>query len=240
MVKVTGHKKMRLIGLLGGTSWPSTIEYYRILNEMVQQRLGGFHSANILLRSIDYHDIKSRYHTGWDEIPVLLEGAIEDLGSRDVDCILICNNTLHKAYDLVVSHLNIHVPVIHIVDAVGRAASQKAFKRLLLLATKFTMEDGFYAERLKRFGCDVVIPSANEREQIQEIQSHLATGKTDERFRDFFRNLLAHYTEVDAVILGCTELPLTIGRAEATQPLLNPIELQCAEALEFALESNST
>jgi len=91
------------------------------------------------------------------------------------------------------------------VDAVGRAASQKAFKRLLLLATKFTMEDGFYAERLKIFGCDVVIPSANEREQIQKIQSHLATGKTDERFRDFFRNLLAHYTEVDAVILGCTE-----------------------------------
>ncbi len=227
---------MRLIGLLGGTSWPSTIEYYRILNEMVQQRLGGFHSANLLLRSIDYHDIKSCYHDDWDEIPLLLETALKDLAGRDPDCILICNNTLHKAYDLVASRLNLQVPVIHIVDAVGRAASERGFKRLLLLATKFSMEDGFYAERLKRFGCEVTIPSADERDHIQEIQSLLATGQTDARFRDYFRNLLARYTKVDAVILGCTELPLAIGNSEATQPLLNPIELQCAEALDFAFD----
>jgi len=231
---------MRLIGLLGGTSWPSTIEYYRILNETVQQRLGGYHSANLLLRSIDYHNIKKQYDNGWDKIPSLLEAALKDLDSRDPDCILICNNTLHKAYDIVVSRLDLHVPVIHIVDAVGRAASQKGFKRLLLLATKFTMEDGFYAERLNRFGCDVTIPAAKERLQIQEIQSQLANGQTDARFRDYFRNLLAQYTEVDAVILGCTELPLAVGNSEATQPLLNPIALQCAEALEFAIDSKKT
>ena len=229
---------MRIIGLLGGTSWPSTMEYYRILNEMVQNRLGGFHSANLLLRSIDYHDIKSQYHDGWDEIPVLLETALRDLGSRGPDCILICNNTLHKAYDLIASHLNLQVPVIHIVEAVGRAASTRGFKRLLLLGTKFTMEDGFYAVRLREFGCDVTTPVAKERDQIQEIQSQLAMGHAEREFGDFFRSLLARYIKVDAVILGCTELPLAIGSAEASQPLLNSIELQCAEALDFALASN--
>ena len=229
---------MRLIGLLGGTSWPSTIEYYRILNEMAQSRLGGFHSANLLLRSIDYHEIKSRYNNGWDEIPLLLEAALRDLDANNPDCILICNNTLHKAYDLVEARLNLGVPVIHMVEAVGRAASVRGFKRLLLLATKFTMEDGFYAKCLEGFGCDVIVPSANERDQIQEIQSQLAAGRMEDGFRDYFRNLLTQYTEVDAVILGCTELPLAVGSAEATQPLLNPIELQCVEALDFALEPN--
>ena len=228
---------MRIIGLLGGTSWPSTIEYYRILNEMVQTRLGGFHSANLLLRSIDYHDIKSRYHDGWDEIPILLEAALRDLDSRGPDCILICNNTLHKAYDLIASQLNLQVPVIHIVEAVGRAASERGLKRLLLLGTKFTMEDGFYAEHLKEFGCDVTIPAAKERDKIQEIQSQLAIGRTERHFRDFFRGLLARYQKVDAVILGCTELPLAVGSTEAFQQLLNPIELQCAEALDFTLGS---
>jgi aspartate racemase len=106
---------------------------------MVQTRLGGFHSANLLLRSIDYHD-------GWDEIPILLKAALRDLDSRGPDCILICNNTLHKAYDLIASSLDLQVPVIHIVEAVGRAASERGFKRLLLSGTKFTMEDGFYAD----------------------------------------------------------------------------------------------
>ncbi len=229
---------MRLMGLLGGTSWPSTIEYYRVLNEMVHSRLGGFHSANLLLRSVDYHDIKSRYSDNWKEIPSLLQEALTDLDARGPDCILICNNTLHKAYDSVASQLNLSATVIHLVDSVGRAASKKGFKRLLLLATKLTMEDGFYAERLKEFGCEVSVPSLDERDKIQEIQSKLAAGQMDELFRSYFRELLSRYTEVDAVILGCTELPLAIGMAEATRPLLNPIELQCAEAIEFAFASD--
>ncbi len=204
---------------------------------MVQRRLGGFHSANILLQSIDYHDIKSRYHDGWDGIPHLLQGVLEDFAQRGPDCILICNNTLHKAYDLVELRMNLQIPVIHIVDVVGRAAMAKGYKTVLLLATKFTMEDGFYQERFKRFECDITIPSARDRVEIQEIQSQLAAGQVDNCFREYFQNLLACYTEVDAVILGCTELPLVVGRGDAIKPLLNPIALQCAEALEFVLES---
>ncbi len=229
---------MRVIGLLGGTSWPSTIEYYKILNKMVQSKLGGFHSANLLLRSIDYHGIKSRYHDGWDEIPLLLGEALKDLDLRGPDCIVICNNTLHKAYDLIKPNLNLKAPVINIVETVGRAAFSNGFKRLLLLGTKFTMEDGFYANHLKRFGCDVIVPKPHERDEIQKIQTKLAFGHMEESYRDYFKNLLACYTDVDAVILGCTELPLAIKSDDASTPLLNPIKLQCKEALEFAFKSN--
>lgn len=225
----------RLIGLLGGTSWPSTIEYYRTLNQMVQVQLGGFHSANVLLRSIDYHAIKSRYHEGWDEIPELLAGELVDFSRRGPDCILICNNTLHKAYDLVRGDLELDAPVIHIVDAVAKEAVSRSFKNLLLLGTKFTMEDGFYATRLEEFGLTVTTPSLIERNQIQQIQSQLAMGEMDPEYRTFFKSLLAQYEHVDAAILGCTELPLAIGASEASQALLNPIELQCAEAVQFAL-----
>ncbi len=229
---------MRVIGLLGGTSWPSTIEYYKILNKMVQSKLGGFHSANLLLRSIDYHDIKSRYHDGWDEIPFLLGEALKDLDLRGPDCIVICNNTLHKAYDLIAPNLNLKSPIIHIVETVGRVAFSNGFKRLLLLGTKFTMEDGFYVSHLKKFGCDVIVPKLHKRDEIQKIQTQLAFGHMEESYRNYFKNLLACYKDVDAVILGCTELPLAIGNSDASTPLLNPIKLQCEEALKFALESN--
>ena len=119
--------------MLGGTSWPSTIEYYRILNKMVQERLGGFHSANILLRSIDYHEIKSRYHDGWDEIPRLLEESLKDLESRGPDCIIICNNTLHRAYDMIKAQLNLRIPIIHLVEAVGKEAVAKNIKNYFYL-----------------------------------------------------------------------------------------------------------
>jgi len=107
--------KMKTIGLLGGTSWPSTIEYYRILNRLAQEKLGGYHSANLLLYSIDYHEIKSRYHDGWDEIPILLEKEIHKLVKLGPDCILICNNTLHKAFDEIKTDLNLKIPFHHSV-----------------------------------------------------------------------------------------------------------------------------
>ena len=126
---------------------------------MVHEQLGGFHSASLLLRSIDYHAIKSRYHDGWDEIPELLATELEEFGRRGPDCLLICNNTLHKAYDLVRGDLELDVPVIHMVDSVAKGAVSRNFKSLLLLGTKFTMEDGFYARRLGEFGLIVTTPS---------------------------------------------------------------------------------
>ena len=227
---------MKTIGLLGGTSWPSTIEYYRILNELAQEKLGGFHSASLLLRSIDYHDIKSRYYDRWAEIPALLEHEISTFVGLRPDCLVICNNTLHKAFDAIAAKLALPIPVFHIVEATGRAARSMNLQRLLLLGTKFTMEDGFYHRGLERFGLRVQTPDEDDRVRIQHIQSRLARGIMAEEFRSGLAALVEkHAGSVDAVVLACTELPLAIRQTDCRIPLLNPTELQCREAFEFAI-----
>lgn len=226
---------MKTIGLLGGTSWPSTIEYYRTLNELAQEKLGGFHSANLLLRSIDYHDIKSRYYDRWAEIPALLEYEIKTLVDLGPDCIIICNNTLHKAFDAIEEQLALTIPVFHIVKATGRAARSRKLQRLLLLGTKYVMEDGFYHRGLEQFGVQVETPQEEERIRIQEIQSQLARGIVTEQFRAYLTTLVSKYAgAIDAVVLACTELPLAIRQEDCDTPILNPTELQCREAFDFA------
>jgi aspartate racemase len=226
---------MKTIGLLGGTSWPSTIEYYRILNELAQERLGGFHSASLLLRSIDYHDIKSRYYDRWAEIPALLEHEIKAFVALRPDCLVICNNTLHKAYDAIAARLALPIPVFHIVQATGRAAHTMNLPRLLLLGTKFTMEDGFYRQGLEQFGLRVETPAEEDRVGIQQIQSQLARGIMKEEFRHALVAITEkHARSVDAVVLACTELPLAIRQEDCAIPILNATELQCLEAFDFA------
>jgi aspartate racemase len=229
---------MKTIGLLGGTSWPSTIEYYRLLNEMAQARLGGFHSASLLLKSIDYHEIKGRYYDRWDEIPALLEAEIRAfaaLAPRGPDCLVICNNTLHKAYDTIEPGLALAIPVFHIVKVTGAAARAKNARRVLLLGTRFTMEDGFYHRGLEAFGLQVVTPDAADRSAIQAIQSELARGVAKSGFRTQMAALIAkHAGAVDAVVLACTELPLAVSQAESSLPVINPTEEQCRAAFAFA------
>jgi aspartate racemase len=227
---------MKMIGLLGGTSWPSTIEYYRILNQLARQELGGFHSANLLLRSIDYHHIKSHYHDGWDKIPMLLKQEVEAFIRLEPDCLIICNNTLHKALDLIEPNLQLSIPVFHIVDAVGRAAQNQNLKRLLLLGTKFTMEDGFYQRRLEeKFNLEIEIPSLTERIAIQSIQTQLANDIQKQEFRTYFIDLIRNYPAVDAIVLACTELPLAIDPHNFDVVILNSIEHQCKEAFSFTM-----
>ncbi len=227
---------MKTIGLLGGTSWPSTIEYYRILNQLAQDRLGGFHSASLLLRSIDYHEIKSRYYDRWAEIPALLEREITALARLGPDCLVICNNTLHKAFDGIAAKLALPIPVFHVVEATGRAAQAGNLRRLLLLGTKFTMEDGFYHRGLEAFGLHVETPGEEDRIEIQRIQSRLARGEMTGEFRSVLAALIEkHADAVDAVVLACTELPLAVRQEDCRIPVLDPTELQCREAFEFAI-----
>lgn len=227
---------LKTIGLLGGTSWPSTIEYYRILNQLAQEKLGGFHSASLLLRSIDYHDIKSRYDDRWDEIPALLEREIRAFVALGPDCLVICNNTLHKAFDAIAAELALPIPVFHIVEATGRAARSVDLRRLLLLGTKFTMEDGYYHRGLERFGLRVETPDEEDRVRIQRIQSQLARGIVAEAFRrDLAALVEKHAGSVDAVVLACTELPLAMSQEDCPIPVLNPTVLQCREAFDFAI-----
>ena len=230
---------MKMIGLLGGMSWPSTIDYYRILNELAQSRQGGHHSANLLLRSIDYHDIKSAYYGHWDRVPALLEAEVRAFASLGADCLVLCNNTLHEALDQILPGLNLALPVIHIARETGAEAVRRGLHRVLLLGTLHTMEHHYYRGVLEGFGLEVQIPQADERTRIQTIQNELARGNVLPRDRDWFTGMLTRYRHLDAAVLACTELPLLFPGAADDSPaglaLLNPTRIQCEAAMRFAL-----
>lgn len=229
---------MKRIGVLGGASWPSTIDYYTLLNTLVLEKLGGFHSANLILKSMDYHAIKSCYGAGWDAVPSLLEEQLADLAMMRPDCILIANNTLHKALDAFTDGQAFQgIPLIHIVRETGKAAQKVGYQRLLLLGTKFTMEDGYYAGVLKRdFGLDVEIPNEPDRDAIQAIQTPLSLGEDASLFEDQMSQIIASYSHFDAVVPACTELPLVVRADNTELPVLNPTQLQCEAAVQFALD----
>lgn len=230
---------MKVIGLLGGMSWPSTIDYYRILNELAQSRLGGHHSANLLLRSIDYHQIKSAYYGHWDRVPGLLEAEVREFASLGADCLVLCNNTLHEALDQVRPGLGLGIPVIHIARETGTEAVRRGIRRVLLLGTLHTMEHHYYRDVLESFGLEVQIPDATERTRIQAIQNELARGNILRTDKAWFTGMLARYRQLDAAVLACTELPLLFpgdaNAAETGLPLLNPTRIQCEAAMRFAL-----
>ena len=227
---------MKRIGLIGGTSWPSTIEYYRLLNQLTTEKLGGYHSANLMLYSIDYHEIKSNYTGGWDKIPGLLKKEIKTILTSPCDCLILCNNTLHKAFDIIQPELNLQIPFFHAVDLTGQFAVKKRLKKLLLLGTKFTMEDGFFSRKLEALGLEVTIPNEEERNHIQSIQTMLAQNSIKPEHIEYFRTFLSNYSHLDAVILACTELPLVVTSENSALPIINPIELQCNTAMDFALQ----
>lgn len=230
---------MKIIGLLGGTSWPSTPLYYTYLNDKISAELGGHHSAKIILYSIDYHSIKSLYPDGWEEIPELLGKELKLLDNMGPDLILICNNTLHKGYDILVENQDIalEAQVIHIVVESAKKAAELGSKKVLLLGTKFTMEDGFFKDRLKFFKFDVEVPNEQDRAEIQEIQSAISAGKMEEGFKTRFSEILSRYNQNDAVILGCTELPLVIDSKMTDMKIINPIHAQCDAAIKSVLAS---
>jgi aspartate racemase len=226
---------MKTIGLLGGASWVSTIEYYRQINKKVNQRLGKNHSAKIILSSMDYEEIKRYNYQNWGKIGEILMNEILRLDSCNVDCMLICNNTLHKALDDIEFHLYVEAPIFHIVDCVAEYAKLKKLKNLLLIGTKFTMEDGFYAKRLEKYGMKVSIPGEEERNEIQRItQEELAKEKFLEQSKKWFQKIIAEYP-CDAVVVGCTELPLIVKQEDYSIPILNTLDLHCEKAVNFSL-----
>jgi aspartate racemase len=228
---------MKLIGVIGGTSWPSTILPYRMINEDVNARLGGFHSARILLYSIDYHPIKNLYHHGWDKIPELLRHEFDVMMQRKPDCIMMACNTLHKAYDIIAEQLNLPVPFFHAVDVTSDFVVAQKFKKVLLLGTQFTMEDGFFAHKMIERGIEVIVPDVADREKIQTIQWRLAKGESDAAFGDYFKQLFQTFRVqgCDAVITACTELPLAINQSQTSMKVVDPLVLQCKSCVDYAL-----
>ena len=228
---------MRLIGVLGGTSWPSTILPYRLLNEEVHRRLGGNHSARIVLYSIDYHDIRSGYSGDWSTVPALLLGEIRTLLSFKPDCWMIANNTLHKIYGQIRHELPADPPMFHAIELVRDDLLARGAGKVLLLGTRFTMEDDYYAGPLRSAGLEVEIPGEADRERVGAIQMELAEGRTDQSYTDYFADLIARHaaTGCEAIIAGCTELPLAITQDTSVLPLIDPLVLQCRACVDFAL-----
>lgn len=233
---------MKTIGLLGGTGWSSTIGYYTLLNELMHEQLGGYHSAKIVLKSIDYHDIMSNYGKDHEKIAGILFDELLDMYSLNPDCVIICCNSLHKYYDMVKHDIyeDENIPVFHAVELVAQHAKEKGYKKVLLLATKSTMEDGFFAKIVEDHGVNVVIPERAERDTMQQILSdELIHNTVTESSHNYFAHIIANHPDCDAVVLGCTEFPLLVDASTSKLPIINPVELQCKAAVEFALDLGS-
>jgi aspartate racemase len=227
---------MKTIGLLGGTGWSSTIGYYKLLNELVAERLGGYHSAKILLKSIDYHDIMVNYGVNHDAVSQVLEKELSGLIALKPDCIIICCNSLHKYYDMIKAQLASDIPVMHAIQLVADHLNNAGKKKVLLLATKFTMEDGFFSKILEDNDMQVEIPKEHERNKMQEIHNELMHNIVTQESRDYFSNLIASHKNLDAVILGCTEYPLVVDHDNSILPIVDPVYLQAITAVNYALD----
>ncbi|KEZ77293.1 aspartate/glutamate racemase family protein [Salinisphaera hydrothermalis] len=227
---------MKTIGLPGGTAWPSTLEYYRYLNQLAQREFGPRHSARLLLKSIDYAPFIDCYGTDWPGVLRLFEPELAELFAMRPDCVVVCCNTLHRAIDELADRWPTDVPIIHIVDETARVAIDRGYDRVLLLGTQFTMENGYYAGRLEAAGLTVDIPAAEERARIQHIQSAISAGHTPNDAEAYFQHLLSRHANCDAAVLACTELPAATNAETSPLPLLDPLTLQCDAAFAFAVD----
>ena len=228
---------MRTIGLLGGMSWQSTTQYYRLANELVAARLGGLHSAQCLLYSVDFAPIeRMQKEDRWDDAAAALASAAKSLEAGGADLLLICTNTMHKLYDQIAGAISI--PVLHVVDVTASAIHDAGLSTVGLLGTAFTMEQSFYRDRLSSSGLNVVIPDDEERALVHRvIFDELCLGVIRDESRAAFVDIINHLIERGAqgVILGCTELELLLSADDADVPLFPTTRLHIEAAVNQAL-----
>lgn len=234
---------MKTIGLLGGTSWVSTIEYYRTLNELVNQRLGGFHSASIQLRSINYHGIKSQYSQAEHTIAPYLKKEIAQIIDCPVDCVMVCNNSLHEFLDM--DWFESTYPdkkLFHATRLTADYLLEKKHQRVLVLGTKTTMTGTYHKNYFAERGIAVEIPSEQHIDIVVQAQKQVANGGCNENNLDELKSnmyaLLLQYKHIDAILMASTELPL-IMPAMPNVDMVNPSQLQCEAAFAFAVEEIS-
>ena len=229
---------MKTIGLLGGMSWESSSEYYRILNETVKARLGGFHSADCLMVSVDFAEVESLQHQDkWDELTEMMVAAAKRIEAGGAEILLICTNTMHKMAPEM--QAAIQIPLLHIADAAGEAIQAQGLQTVALLGTKFTMEGDFYRQRLhEKFGLDVLIPDAADREIVHNtIYGELVKGVLNPESRQAFLKIIAKLQAQGAqgVVLGCTEIPLLIKQADVAIPVFDTTRIHAEAAAAWAL-----
>lgn len=243
---ISNATEMKTIGILGGVSWTSTVDYYRYLNEMANQRLGGDHSAKIVLYSIEFGDFSEQERLAekgdWNSMNATLIDAARRLKAGGADFIIIASNTLNSRADLIQSEVNI--PVLSIIDASGREVNRSGLKTVALLGTKYTMEQDFYQRRLEKvYGIHIVTPNASERDYINTvIFDELCNGKINNQSREHFVaiiNRLEKEEGAEGVLLGCTEIPLLIHQVDVNVPVFDSTYIHSKAAIDYALNQSA-
>jgi aspartate racemase len=232
----------KVIGLIGGMSWESSAEYYRLLNQGVRARLGGAHSARILMWSFDFAEVEALQHAGrWDQAAALLADAARRLERGGADLLLICTNTMHLMAEQV--QAAVAIPLLHIADPTAGRIQAAGLRRVGLLGTAFTMEQDFYRGRLRdRFGLDVLVPDEADRRAVhriiyEELVQDQVVPASRQAYRDVMARLAARGAE--AIILGCTEIMLLVGEGDSAVPLFDTTALHAEAAVSLALAGSS-
>lgn len=229
---------MKVIGLLGGMSWESTVSYYQIINRVVRQRLGGLHSAKCLLFSVDFAEIEACQAEGrWDDAAAALAEGARRLEQGGADFFLICTNTMHKVALQVASA--VRIPLLHLAEATADALQRRGMTRVALLGTRYTMEEDFYSGVLRQRGLEVLVPEARERNMINEvIFQELCLGRIEDDSRRMFLKVIGALQARGAqgVVLGCTEIGLLVRPEHTDVPLLDTTLVHATAAVEMALD----
>jgi len=229
---------MKTIGLVGGTSWVSSLDYYRLFNEITNQRLGGNEAAKIILYSVNYGEIVKLTHAGnWDAIATIISDAAQNAEKAGADCVLLGANTMHHIAEKV--QRSVAIPLIHIADVVARPILEKGLNKVALLGTRYTMLFDFYRNRLAEYGIDTMIPDMAGIEFVNNaIYNELGKGIFLPETKTQFLHLINKLSEAgaQAVILGCTEIPMLIKQDDSVVPLLDTTLLHATAAVDFALQ----
>ncbi|PFF30587.1 aspartate racemase [Bacillus cereus] len=229
---------MKLIGLIGGMSWESSTEYYKIINEEVKMRLGGLHSARCLLYSVDFEEIERYQSEGdWDKAGEVLGNAASSLEKGGADFIIVCTK-MHK----VIKHIKnrISIPILHIADATAKEIKQQGIQSVGLLGTKYTMEQDFYKLRIEENDIKVIVPTEEDRETVNKIiYNELCLGKINQQSREYFKSVMEDLVQRGAkgIILGCTEIGLLVKQEDSLVPLFDTARIHAIEAVNMSLES---
>jgi len=228
---------MKIIGLIGGMSWESTVTYYRLINEGVKQRLGGLHSAKILLDSVDFHEIERLQSSGdWDTAGVILANSARALEHAGADFLVLCTNTMHRVAPAIEN--GVTIPLLHIADATAAQIKRAGLRTIGLLGTRFTMEQDFYRGRIEAHGIKVVAPDAEDRDLVHRvIYDELCLGDIRDDSRNAYREVIARLAArgAEGIIFGCTEIGLLVSAADSPVPVFDTTAIHAASAVEFAL-----
>jgi aspartate racemase len=228
---------LKTIGLIGGMSWESSLEYYRLINEEVKSRLGGLHSAKCIMYSVDFQEIEHYQSMGdWESAGKALCRVARILEKADADFIVICTNTMHKVVNYIQE--NINIPILHIADATASRILESKINKIGLLGTRYTMEQDFYKSRIEANGIRVIVPSKEDIKRVNSvIYEELCLGKIEESSKEYYKEVIRSLVAegAEGIILGCTEIGLLVSEDDSEVPIFDTAKIHAFEAVNWSL-----